>query len=92
MAGRGWRGGQYGQYDGRRHGRHHHRRGFGFYGAAPYVPYGYYSDSYVYEDEPMYEVAPQSDADDQYCRRRYRSYDSASGTFLGNDGRRHPCP
>ncbi|MGN8547187.1 BA14K family protein [Bradyrhizobium sp. 13971] len=22
---------------------------------------------------------------------RYRSFDPASGTFLGRDGRRHPC-
>ncbi len=27
-----------------------------------------------------------------YCERRYRSYDAASGTYLGYDGRRHPCP
>jgi hypothetical protein len=26
-----------------------------------------------------------------YCARRYRSYDRASGTFLGNDGVRHQC-
>ena len=25
------------------------------------------------------------------CAQRYRSYDSASGTFLGHDGHRHPC-
>ena len=25
------------------------------------------------------------------CARRYRSYDPASGTFLGHDGNRHPC-
>jgi BA14K-like protein len=25
------------------------------------------------------------------CRRRYRSYDPASGTFRGKDGARHPC-
>jgi hypothetical protein len=25
------------------------------------------------------------------CARRYRSYDPASGTFLGRDGRRHAC-
>ncbi|MGB6311838.1 MAG: BA14K family protein [Pseudolabrys sp.] len=24
--------------------------------------------------------------------RRYRSYDPRSGTFMGNDGRPHPCP
>jgi hypothetical protein len=25
------------------------------------------------------------------CAQRYRSYDPASGTFRGNDGRRHSC-
>ncbi|HVG51192.1 MAG TPA: BA14K family protein [Xanthobacteraceae bacterium] len=24
--------------------------------------------------------------------QRYRSYDPASGTFMGNDGIRRPCP
>jgi hypothetical protein len=27
-----------------------------------------------------------------YCAQRYRSYDPASGTYLGFDGLRHPCP
>lgn len=27
-----------------------------------------------------------------YCVQRYRSYDPASGTYLGHDGKRHPCP
>ena len=27
-----------------------------------------------------------------YCMRRYRSYDPYSGTYLGHDGYRHPCP
>ena len=26
-----------------------------------------------------------------YCAQRYRSYDPASGTYLGYDGQRHPC-
>jgi hypothetical protein len=26
-----------------------------------------------------------------YCARRYRSYDPASGTFVGADGARHRC-
>jgi hypothetical protein len=26
-----------------------------------------------------------------YCAQRYRSYDPASGTYLGRDGRRHAC-
>lgn len=28
----------------------------------------------------------------QYCASRYRSYDPGSGTYLGYDGYRHPCP
>jgi opacity protein-like surface antigen len=27
-----------------------------------------------------------------YCAQRYKSYDPGSGTFLGYDGLRHPCP
>jgi hypothetical protein len=34
-----------------------------------------------------YDMGP----DDTYCAQRYRSYDPASGTFMGYDGRRHPC-
>jgi len=29
---------------------------------------------------------------DAYCERRFRSYDRRTGTYLGYDGRRHPCP
>ena len=31
-------------------------------------------------------------ADVAYCARRFRSYDPNSQTYLGRDGRRHPCP
>ncbi len=27
-----------------------------------------------------------------YCMRRFKSYDPYSGTYLGYDGYRHPCP
>jgi hypothetical protein len=27
-----------------------------------------------------------------YCMQRFRSYDPQSGTYLGFDGLRHPCP
>lgn len=27
----------------------------------------------------------------RYCSSRYRSFDPRTGTFLGYDGRRHPC-
>jgi hypothetical protein len=29
---------------------------------------------------------------DAYCFNRFKSYDPASGTYLGYDGSRHPCP
>jgi len=40
------------------------------------------------------EAAPPPPPPDAvaWCARRYRSYDPASGTFLGLDGYRHPCP
>lgn len=27
-----------------------------------------------------------------YCEQKYKSFDPASGTYLGYDGERHPCP
>jgi hypothetical protein len=30
--------------------------------------------------------------DDGYSCQRYRTYDPASGTYTGYDGRRHSCP
>lgn len=27
-----------------------------------------------------------------YCQSKFKSYDPASGTYLGYDGVRHPCP
>src|ERR1017187_6484560 len=42
-------------------------------------------DAYAYE-------APVDDSAVAYCVQRFRSYDPASGTYLGNDGYRHPCP
>jgi hypothetical protein len=32
-----------------------------------------------------------AEADSPSCAQRYRSYDPASGTFVGRDGRRHEC-
>lgn len=92
-SGGGWRG---------RH--HHHHRGFwpGFaIGAGIGSAYGYYGNSYYnsyYYDDPYYyddtvvAAAPVGDDAVAYCMRRYKSYDPASGTYLGYDGQRHPCP
>lgn len=32
------------------------------------------------------------DVDFERCEDRYRSFDRASGTYLGSDGERHVCP
>ena len=37
------------------------------------------------------QVADEGDAV-AYCERTFRSYDPASGTYLGYDGMRHSCP
>jgi hypothetical protein len=36
-------------------------------------------------------VAMNDEAGGAACAQRYRSYDPASGTFMGRDGRRHEC-
>jgi hypothetical protein len=50
-------------------------------GAIASVPFGS-SNAYASMD---------GNANGSFCARRYRSYDPASGTFLGHDGDRHPC-
>jgi hypothetical protein len=49
-----------------------------YYGPGPYYAPGYYAP-------------PPGDAV-AYCMQRFRSYDPNSGTYLGFDGLRHPCP
>jgi hypothetical protein len=90
------------------HVRWYGRRGWGYGGfaagaiiggalaARPYYYGGYYGPSYYYE--PYYEPAPppayySGGGDDvAYCMQRFKSYDPRSGTYLGYDGARHPCP
>lgn len=88
--------------------RWHHRGGgfwpgfaagaaIGGLGSYAYYGGGYYDDPYyygdTYYDEPSVAVVPDSGADSAAeCALRYRSYDPASGTYLGYDGLRHPCP
>jgi hypothetical protein len=74
-----------------------------YYGQAPgygqYAPgneapgYGpYNAPGYgLYNEAPgMVSSNNQRAASD--CAARFHSYDPASGTYLGFDGRRHPCP
>ena len=68
----------------------------GYYGSygygGPAYATGYYDDGYY--DDGAVAVAPAPGDDDSvaYCMQRYRSYDPRSGTYLGYDGQRHPCP
>ena len=69
----------------------------GAFAGSPYYGYGYDDDYYYGGGYPADEgviVGNGAGSPDEvaYCRQRYRSYDMASGTFLGNDGQRHPCP
>jgi hypothetical protein len=55
--------------------------------ASPY----YYGSGPYYAAPGYYDEPPPGDAV-AYCMQRFRSYDPRSGTYLGNDGFRHPCP
>jgi hypothetical protein len=60
-----------------------------YYGTPGYTNYGYSG----YYAPPGYSgYASTGGRDDAYCASRYRSYDPASGTYLGYDGARHSCP
>ena len=74
---------------------------YGDYAYAPGYRYGHgnsyndyaYSPGYRSSWGPSYTYEYSSGGDDvAYCKQRFRSYDPASGTYLGYDGQRHPCP
>ncbi len=78
--------------------------GYGYDGYYDPGYYPYYGDDYAYNDYDAYDypgyaaapayvvpVAPGGDSV-SYCEQRFKSYDPASGTYLGYDGLRHPCP
>jgi hypothetical protein len=58
--------------------------------AAQAAPPPYYYGGPVYDTAPVYE--PSGPDDVAYCMQQFRSYDPMSGTYLGYDGLRHPCP
>jgi hypothetical protein len=79
---------------------------YGYYNGGYYDPNAY-GDSYAYDEGSTYDtglplvtfdqqpapvvVDQAMGGDAAYCAQRYRSYDPASGTYLGFDGLRHPC-
>jgi hypothetical protein len=65
------------------------------YASGPYYnnyDYGYYDQPDYYDQGPVVAVAPDDGDSAGYCAQRFRSYDPGSGTYLGYDGLRHPCP
>lgn len=61
-------------------------------GSALAAPY-YYDRPYYYYPRTTYYGAYGGGGDAvAYCSSRFRSYDPVSGTYLGYDGLRHPCP
>jgi hypothetical protein len=84
--GGGWHGGGYrgGYYGG----------GWGWGGFAAGAALGaLLATPYYYRGGPYYyDYGPPTDSAVAYCLRRFKSYDPRSGTYLGYDGYRHPCP
>lgn len=77
---------QYRHGHGYRYGhRHHHRR----HGTGAAVLGGLAAGAII--GGAIANSQAQSNAA-SYCAQRYRSYDPGSGTYLGRDGLRHPCP
>ena len=66
-------------------------RAYGYYGPG-YYGAGYYDNGYYDDGAVAVAPAPVEGDATAYCMQRYRSYDPASGTYLGYDGLRHPCP
>ncbi len=72
----------------RHHGGHHHRHGYNRgYGAV----IGGLAAGAIIGGAIANSQAQASDAVG-YCSQRFKSYDPASGTYLGYDGNRHACP
>lgn len=74
--------------------RHHggyHRHGYGRgYGGGAAVIGGLAAGAII-GGAIANSQARAGDAD-AYCSQRFKSYDPASGTYLGYDGNRHACP
>jgi hypothetical protein len=62
------------------------------YYAAPPGPVYYGPAAPVYGPQAPAYGAPVGEDAAAYCAQRFRSYDPRSGTYLGLDGKRHPCP
>jgi hypothetical protein len=93
--------GYYGSYgDGYASGPYANGYAYGGYGnegyANGYAYGGYGNEGYgppaVAAPGPMVAQSAPGGGSVGYCQARFHSYDPASGTYLGFDGQRHPCP
>jgi hypothetical protein len=64
--------------------------GYPYYNDPYYYGYGpgYYDPGYYYGDAPV-TVSPDAVS---YCMQRFRTYDPATGTYIGRGGVRLSCP
>jgi hypothetical protein len=82
--------------------RHHHRHNWHHSYHHGWRHYGYYNDDAgaalaagAIVGLAAGAIAANASAGGSavaYCEQRFRSYDPVSGTYLGYDGYRHPCP
>jgi hypothetical protein len=78
-------------YRGPNHHRHGYHPRYGWHGGSGAAALGGLAAGAIIGGAIAGSQARASDAV-AYCAQRFRSYDPASGTYLGYDGRRHPCP
>lgn len=79
----------------------HGHYGHGYYGPGWGVGAGLLGGAIIggllaapryYGPPPGYYYGPPPGDAVSYCMQRFKSYDPGSGTYLGYDGYRHPCP
>jgi hypothetical protein len=54
--------------------------------------YGFGEQRRYYDYAPGAQFAPAARGGTGYCEMRFRSFDPATGTYMGFDGIRHRCP
>jgi BA14K-like protein len=97
VAGAGWHGGGGWRGGGWNRGYYRGHRGYGWgpalggFAAGAIIGGALAAQPPAYYGAPVYAAPPAGD-DVAYCMQRFKSYDPASGTYLGYDGLRHPCP
>jgi len=74
------------------YGPYYYGYGPGPYYAAPYPAPYYAAPGYPAAPGPGYAAAAPGGGGAAYCAQRFKSYNPRTGTYLGTDGARHPCP